>query len=204
MTLETTFALFVTMLVLALVPGASSLLVAVRSAGGGFTHGLATIAGIIVGDLVFILLAIYGWSLLNQKLTVVLPLVKYAAGIYLIWLGINLWRIRSPAAQEHHARSGSLGSDFLAGLVLTLGDQKAIWFYLGLLPAFVDLRRVTFVDTGLVMLALVLAACGSKLIYAYLGDRARVMLAREAPRKIVHRLAALVLIVIGGLVALVA
>ncbi len=200
MTLEATFALFVTLLLLALVPGVSSLLVAARSAGGGFAQGAVTTAGIVVGDLVFLLVAIYGWNFINRNLTGVLPLVKYLAGIYLVWLGVHLWRARKPLSGADDRGDGSLFSGFLAGLLITLGDQKAVWFYLGLLPAFVDMRRISFMDAGSVILAMVLAVGCAKLGYAFLGDRAGHLL-RESTQKAIHRLAGVVLIGLGVLVA---
>ena len=35
----------------------------------------------------------------------------------------------------------------MAGLLVTLADQKAILFYLGFLPAFMDLDAITPADT---------------------------------------------------------
>ena len=57
-------ALFGTMIVLAFIPSASVLVVSAKSAACGFTHGVFTTIGIVVGDIIFIILAIYGLSLL--------------------------------------------------------------------------------------------------------------------------------------------
>jgi threonine/homoserine/homoserine lactone efflux protein len=53
-----------------------------------------------------------------------------------------------------------------------LGDQKAILFYLGILPAFLDLTAVSVLDAGLIVAIAAVAVAGPKLVYAYLAARA--------------------------------
>lgn len=50
------------------VPSLSVLTVSARSAALGFSHGALTSAGIVVGDMIFILIAIYGLSVLASLL----------------------------------------------------------------------------------------------------------------------------------------
>ena len=59
-------ALFGSMMVLAFIPGISVLVVSARSAASGFTHGVFTTIGIVTGDIIFIILAIYGLSVLAE------------------------------------------------------------------------------------------------------------------------------------------
>lgn len=134
MTLTDITALFVAMLVLAAVPGLSVLTVTARTVTGGISHGTATAAGVVVGDLVFILLALFGLAVLAETLGERFYLIKYLGGAYLIWLGTLLWRANNRTAIRELAGNGSLISSFLAGLLVTLGDQKAIFFYLGFFP----------------------------------------------------------------------
>jgi len=57
-------ALFGSMIVLAFIPSASVLVVSARSAASGFTHGVFTTIGIVVGDIFFIILHYSGDSIL--------------------------------------------------------------------------------------------------------------------------------------------
>jgi threonine/homoserine/homoserine lactone efflux protein len=189
-------ALFTSMLILAAIPSVSVMTVTARSATAGFFHGAMTSAGIVVGDIIFILLAILGLTFLSETLGDWFTLVKYLGGAYLVWSGMKyLSSTTISEATANHADVSPLAS-FLAGLFITLGDQKAVLFYLGFLPAFVDLAALTVIDAGIIMLITVVAVGGVKLGYACIGDRAA-MLASCGAFRIVNRIAGTVLIAIG-------
>ncbi len=199
LTLGSITALFGSMLVLAFIPSVSVLLVSARSAASGFTHGVFTTIGIVAGDIIFIILAIYGLSVVAELMGSRFSLVKYLGGAYLIWLGIRLWRSNpNPGAIENNIEP-SLTSSFLSGLFITLGDQKAILFYLGLFPAFLDLSTVTLADTSIIILIATLAVGGAKLVYAYSADRASLFLASTGAAKIINIAAGALMVGIGVL-----
>lgn len=190
-------ALFGAMTVLAFIPSVSVLVVSARSAASGFIHGVFTALGIVVGDIVFIILAIYGLSVLAELMGSRFSLVKYLGGAYLIWLGITLWSSKSGTEKIENNIEPSLLSSFLAGLLITLGDQKAILFYLGFFPAFIDLSSVTLADTSIIILIATLAVGGAKLVYAFLADRANLLLASSGATRIINIVAGTVIIGVG-------
>lgn len=169
LTLSNIAALSAIMFVGALIPGVSVLAVSSRSVAFGFSHGVLTTMGIVVGDIIFILIAILGLSMLAETMGNFFVLVKYLGGAYLIWLGITLWRSKSKSAETEKTLESSLLSSFLTGLFITLGDQKAIFFYLGFFPAFVDLSSLTFIDTGIIILIATFIIVSIKLGYALLA-----------------------------------
>jgi threonine/homoserine/homoserine lactone efflux protein len=78
----------------------------------------------------------------------------------------------------HHKQDSSfslLGS-FMTGLLITLGDQKAVLFYMGFLPAFLDLAKLTYIDISVLILVTLCAVGGVKIAYAYAADRASIFL----------------------------
>src|SRR5690606_15721683 len=91
--------LFGAMAVLAAVPSVSVLAVSARSATLGFAHGACTAMGIVVGDLWFILLAMFGLALLAEMTDGLFFLIKFLGGTYLIWLGISLWMSRTEVSK---------------------------------------------------------------------------------------------------------
>ena len=197
MTLDSMLALFGAMLVLAFIPSISTMTVAIRSATCGLSHGFFTSLGIVAGDIVFIVIAIYGLSLLADLLGHQFKLIRYLGGAYLLWLGVMLWRSKSQIEGAQVKTDSSLLSSFLAGLFITLADQKAILFYLGFFPAFIDLSGVTFLDTGIILVIAALAVGGPKLVYAVLADRAGVLLINTGAYKAINGVAGLLLIGIG-------
>ncbi len=197
MTFGSSVTLFGAMVVLALVPSISVLAVTTRSAASGFVHGVSTTAGIVVGDIFFIILAIFGLSVLADTLGSLFVLVNYLGGTYLIWLGITLWRSRPEAVEEGGVTESSLWSSFLAGLFITLGDQKAILFYLVFFPAFVDLSALSYLDAGLIILIAIIAVGGVKLAYAFMADRARLLFKRSDAIKRINIAAGTIMIAVG-------
>jgi threonine/homoserine/homoserine lactone efflux protein len=162
-------ALFAAMVLLAALPSASALTVSAIAARSGFRHGAFTTAGIVLGDLLFLLFAVFGLALLVQSLGPAFVLVNLAAGVYLLGLSAVLWRTRrrpaQPASQSPSPPASPLAS-FLAGLLITLGDQKAALFYLGFLPAFLPLTSLTPLDVAVVAAVVALAVGGVKLASA--------------------------------------
>jgi threonine/homoserine/homoserine lactone efflux protein len=184
MTFSSIVALFSAMAVLAAIPSVSVLAVFTRSATFGLMHGIFTSLGIITGDIIFILIAIGGLSLLAAKMGSLFILIKYLGAAYLIFSGIKLCRVKSEdmKSETRSSRypqgvaSSSLGSSFLTGLFITLADQKATLFYLGFFPAFLDMSKISFMDTGIIIAIAIVAVGGVKLVYALIASRSRVLM----------------------------
>lgn len=195
MTFSSMLALFSAMVVLAAIPSISVLAVSTRSATGGFIHGAFTTLGILVGDIIFILVAIWALSLL-EALGDLFILIKFLGGAYLIFLGIQVWRSPSSETATQETGSISLLSSFLTGLFITLGDQKATLFYLGFFPAFVDISTISYLDTGVIIAITIVAVGGVKLGYALMANKAKVLL-RPKLRKGLNTIAGCLMIAIG-------
>ena len=98
-----------------------------------------------------------------------------------------------------------LTSSLTAGLLLTLGDQKAILFYFVFFPAFADLDRLTSLDTAMILIVAAVAVGAAKLAYALAAVRAVKFLSGTAGHAFgifLNRLAALVLLSVGGFLIL--
>ncbi|WP_017327666.1 LysE family translocator [Synechococcus sp. PCC 7336] len=183
MTFGNAAALFGAMFVLATIPGPSVFTVVARTIASGFSHGLTTVLGIVVGDLIFIILAVLGLWSFSEMMSGLFVLIKYCGSAYLIWLGIELWRSKSQSVKIHKVAESSWLSNFLCGLLITLGDPKAILFYLSFLPAFLDLSSVSILDTGIIMVIAAIAVGGAKLGYAYMSDKSRLLLTSPRTKK---------------------
>ncbi len=161
-------SLFVIMVSLAVVPSTSVAFVVIRSATSGVGHGVAVSAGIVLGDLVFIALAIFGLSVVAEAMGNLFMVIKYMGALYLIWFGFSLL-MKSPGARESVNASrgrGSFIASFLAGFTLTLGDIKAIFFYASLFPMFVDLTALQTADVFAIVFVTIAAVGGVKIAYA--------------------------------------
>lgn len=70
-------ALFAAMLTLAIIPTTSVALVVARSSSAGFLNGVAVTAGIIIGDLIFVLLAVLGMAALADVVGSFFLILRY-------------------------------------------------------------------------------------------------------------------------------
>lgn len=172
--------LFALMAALAMAPSSSVALVITRSATTGFASGAAVTGGIVLGDLILAGLAILGITALSAALGGLFLVLRYAAGLYLIWFGIMVLKsgTSKPMAAAPHPTT-TLSTSFLAGLLITLGDVKALFFYASLFPAFVEPTSLQAADVAIVSALTVITVGGIKLGYAYaakhLASRTKVL-----------------------------
>lgn len=197
MTISSFIALFLAMVSLAALPSISVLTVVTQSLSGGFLHGAIATAGIMMGDSLFILLSVYGLSLMADVLGPFFLAIKLLGGVYLIWLGLSLWRTKASPLKIGKPVAVSWRDSFLNGLFITLGDQKAVFFYVVFLPAFAELDRLSVMDTGLIVLCAVSALGSVKLTYAYMADRMSRWLRSAKIQKIINTAASFVMLVTG-------
>lgn len=202
MSLQAIAALFIAMAVLAAVPSVSVLAVVARAAAGGFRHGALTAAGIVAGDLLFVLIAIFGLALIAESAGPYFKGVLLLGGGYLIWSGTMLLRTASTTANVRSFGALSPLTSFMAGLLITLADQKAIFFYLGFFPAFVDLATLGYRDTAIILSITVVAVGGVKLVYAGIAAQSGQRFTNPRLSRWVKRIAGLILIAIGGVLLL--
>ena len=202
MTAGSSAALFLTMLLLAFVPGPTEVAVVARSLTRGRSHGFIMVGGIVAADFLFIVAAVAGLSAVAAALGPLFAAVELGAGLLLVAFGLSqLGRRRSqgePTARAPAARTAS----FASGLLLTLGDPKAILGYMSLLPAFVDLSAVTAVDAVGIMGLATVAVFLAKASYIVLGERAAALVRSQRARDRLPRAAGAALIGLGTVIAL--
>lgn len=188
MSIFETLTLFVLMLSLAALPSSSVALVVAKSVSSGRKSGAFVVAGIVTGDLLFVVMALTGMFVLAEQLGALFAVVKYVGGVYLIYLGVTLLRSHPPFSVNAASQARSApASDFLAGLVLTLGDIKALFFYASLFPALIEPTQLGMGDVSLIIAITALTVGGVKLGYvifaAKLAERVKSQLS-SAPQKV--------------------
>jgi len=193
-------SLFLVMLILALVPSSSVALVVTRSVTRGVTNGVSVSLGIILGDLIFILLAILGLSLVAETMGWLFLTIKYIGAIYLIWLGYTLLITKSTKiiTVKKTNKKGSLVESFLAGLFLTLGDIKAIFFYVSLFPIYVNPGALHLIDVLIIMIVTIITVGGVKIFYAITANKVVSMLKRYNFESKVKKMAGGFMVGAGG------
>ncbi len=186
------------MFLLAASPGPGVFATLARALSNGFAHAAILVLGIVLGDIIFLLLAIYGLSSMAELLGSFFTFVKYAGGLYLIWLGIKIWRSDTDTKQVVGVRELSWRKNFISGLSITLANPKVIFFYLGFLPTFADLTTLTNVDVFSISLVVVFVLGSVLLGYAFLATRASRFITSERNQTLLKRCAGGVMVTAGG------
>ncbi len=185
------------MLLLAIVPGPAVFAVIARSFSSGFLRGLYMTMGIVVGDYIFIVLALFGLSTLAEAMGTTFFIIKYISAAYLVWLGYKLLCSQASSIDIEESKDSSLFSNFMAGLLITLGNPKAILFYVGFFPAFINVSEVTLYDTGLIMLAATLAFGSVNICYALLAIKAKKVFKSPNASSIINKTAGTIMVSTG-------
>lgn len=156
-------------------PGPGVAAIIARSLAQGTRGSVAFIAGFLVGDLIWFIVAATGLAALAQTAQSAFLLVKYAGVAYLLYLAYRMWRTK-PQLGNDNAEVLSAESRprlFLGSLALTLGNPKTMVFFLALLPTVIQLEQLDlagFVEIAAAMSIVLPLVLGG---YALLAARAR-------------------------------
>ena len=178
-------------------PGPGTFAIVARALGSGFSHAFSMSLGIVLGDLVFLLMAIFGLNAIAHMMGDIFILVKYIGGIYLIYLGIKIFRSKPSIDAINSSTSKSFGKGFLSGFLVCFSNPKVILFYLGFLPTFVNLSTLTSGDVVLVsslVVGILTIVLGS---YSYFAAKAREAIKKPRTQTIMNRFAGSVMVAAG-------
>lgn len=165
------FGLSLVLLAAAALPTLSTLLVISNTMLYGVRSGVSTAAGVVVGDLFWLSLAFSGLAAAYPFLARHWFLVKLIAAIGLVYMAMRLCLHKQHAPLRAQSDRVQNRRGWLAGLMLTLTDLKAVLFYLAILPAFVDLANVSFAEIVMIVSVTVFSVGVSKLFYVLMTAR---------------------------------
>ncbi|ODT50565.1 LysE family translocator [Devosia sp. 63-57] len=182
-----------------LVPGPGVAAVVARALGGGFKGAFPMVLGILAGDLVYFLFAVFGLAAIATYFGPVFIVVRWAGAAYLLYIAYKFWTAR-PGSEQMKPKNEDPWKTFLAGFSLTMGNPKTIVFYLAILPTVVplgEMNPVAFIElTTIVVVVLLVIACG----YAWLASAARELFRSERALSRLNKTAGAMMAGAAGLV----
>lgn len=159
----------------AAIPGPGMTALVARSVSGGVVTGFTMLAGLILGDLIYLSIAVFGLAVIAHAYTSLFTLINWAASLYLCMLAWQFWRYQPQAINiAKRATKQELASAWFSGLTITLGNPKTIAFYLAILPLVISLDNVSLQIWGGMLVPItifVLLAVGAAFILAALRIR---------------------------------
>ena len=155
-------------------PGPGIAAVVGQVLGRGIRTAPSLIAGILIGDLIWFTCAALGLAALAQAYAGIFLAIKWVGVAYLVFLAWKMWTSPVDALQASADRKDiSHGQLFISGLALTLGNPKAIAFFMALLPAIVDLAQLSVAGFAEVALLIAIILPTVLLGYALFAHAAR-------------------------------
>ncbi len=203
MTISAIFALSLALLVLAIIPGPGIMIVVSRTLSHGLRAGFVTSLGIVTGDYIFITLAIGGLTTLAQSFSELFILIKTLGAAYLLYLGLSL--MLKPSNSDKINTNATLGhsANFMAGLLTTMSNPKAILFYVSFFPAFLDVAKLSATDLLLIYAITTLTVGGVMVLYALFSLKGRCLLrGNSISSKVVKYFSGTMLISCGAFIGL--
>jgi threonine/homoserine/homoserine lactone efflux protein len=125
--------------VLLVIPGPTILTVISYSVAHGRRVNLALVAGVALGDCTSLAVSLLGLGALLRTAALAFTVVKWAGGLYLLYLGLRMLRAGGSAAQISAVPAlESRGRVFLNTYLVTALNPKGIVFFVAFLPQFLD------------------------------------------------------------------
>ena len=191
------------MALLWVIPGPVWVALMARSLSGGFASAWPLAVGVVLGDMIWPLAAIFGLSWILSVYGGFLAVLHWGAAAIFALMGVLL--IRKPAGSlttnSRLTRPGRWAG-FAVGIAVVIGNPKAILFYMGVLPGFFDLSRVTGPEIAAILLVSGAVPLAGNLGLALFLDRARKLIASPENLRRLNVISGALLICVAGAILL--
>lgn len=170
MTFEGALSFFLAIFIFGITPGPGVLAILARALASGAGACFFLALGMVISDIIYLVLACYGLAALAEHWSEAFMVIRIVGAIYLIYLGIKMWRTTSPQDMSVEVVIKEKSSlSFLQGFIISASNPKVILFYIAFLPTFIDLTTLTRGDIllaaaltlGALMIGLMLIAAGA-------------------------------------------
>ena len=189
------------LVILFLTPGPVWLAIMARALSGGFGAAWPLALGVAIGDMLWPLVAVLGISWILSVFDMFMLGMRWIACAVFLIMGVLLIRhADAKIDRDNRLTRPGAWAGFGAGLLAILGNPKAVLFYIGVLPGFLDLRHVTALDVGAIIAASVAIPLFGNLAIAALVGKLRGLMTDPATLKRINIVAGALLICVGLLI----
>lgn len=189
------------LLILFLTPGPVWVALLARAMSGGFRAAWPLAMGVVVGDVVWPLVAILGVTWIVSVFDGFMLVLKWVACLTFLTMGYILIRSAGSAiAKDSRLTRPGMSAGFIAGVAVILGNPKAVLFYMGVLPGFFDLTQLTAADIAVICVLSFGVPLIGNLILAGFVDRARLLLTSPKALKRLNIVSGVLLILVGAII----
>jgi threonine/homoserine/homoserine lactone efflux protein len=185
-------------LLLFLTPGPVWVALLARGLSGGFSAAWPLAVGVTLGDLMWPFLAILGMGWVLSVFDGVIVVMRWVAcGTFIVMGALILRSADKPPGQDTRLTRPGKWAGFVAGVAVIIGNPKAILFYMGILPGYFDLPRLTWPDVALICAVSMVIPLAGNLAIALSVDRLRRLMTAPRALRRMNMTAGSLLILVG-------
>jgi threonine/homoserine/homoserine lactone efflux protein len=188
-------------------PGPSAALCVTHGASQGKYRTIATVLGGMLASMILMSLSAMGLGAVITTSDTLFQLIKFTGALYLVFLGITIWRSTPAAASidsgDEQVRSiaSPMSTLFRQGFVVGIANPKDLLFFGALFPQFLE-PSLPIAPQVVGLAATWLAVDGLAMFsYAALGSKIGPRLSRLGASKAFNRISGSVFIAAGGALA---
>ena len=159
--------------------------------------------GELIGVAIVAIAAVLGVASIMLNYPDIFEVLKWLGGIYLAYIGINMWRSKGKMSiGESKTSDVSRQSLFTQGFVTAIANPKGWAFMISLLPPFISVDRAVAPQLVMLLSVIMLTEFTSMMAYATGGKSLRIFLSRGDNIKWMNRIAGSLMIGVGLWLAL--
>jgi threonine/homoserine/homoserine lactone efflux protein len=190
-------------LILFLTPGPVWVALTARALSGGFASAWPLAVGVVLGDILWPLLAILGVAWIVSVFDGFMTVMRYvAAGMFLFMGAMLIRHAGATIGTDSRLTRPGRWAGFMAGVAVIVGNPKAVLFYMGVLPGFFNLRTITWLDVVAILAISATIPLLGNLLMALSVDRARRLLTSPSALRRVNIVAGVLLCLVGLIIPL--
>ena len=189
--------------VLLAIPGPTVILVISYALSHGRSSGWVTVPGVALGDFTAMTVSLLGAGAVLAASATLFTILKILGALYLIWLGVRLWRARPQTdALLGMGRLADHRSMFWNALIVTALNPKGIVFFVAFVPQFIDANRPLFAQFAILEATFLTLAAANVALWAVLAGHLRRQFQRPSALRLMNRIGGSFLIGAGLLTAI--
>ncbi len=165
----------------------------------GLKRTFAMMAGELVGVGIVALSSVIGVAAIMVNHPDIFTIFKYVGGMYLGYLGIQMWLNRGKMALSKTECSVSISNRALAfqGFITAIANPKGWAFFIALLPPFINQARPLIPQVSVLLVIILSLEFICLVLYASGGNTLRKFLQKSDNVKLMNRVAGTLMIGVG-------
>lgn len=192
MSFTTLSILIPTFLVVSLTPGMCMTLSMSLGMTIGLRHTLWMMYGELIGVGLVATASVVGVAALVLQYPTIFTFVKIGGGLYLAWLGVQLWLSKGKLALHDDCHSEQIMSGYqlaMQGFVTAVANPKGWAFCIALLPPFIDHQQPLLTQLVVMLIVILTIEFFSMILYAGGGRTLNRLLQKGGHVRLLNRVA---------------